>query len=165
MAGRMTVAVNNQTIQEMQSKCHSYAGYNDLVKEGLFVNPYTGEEIRNPNWAFDEPNNWGVGEDCTENKDGYLNDISCTQKYCTLCNLSKRPEFELRGFCVDEPIGPKYLMDVEDQHLDVYDIIGWSATILTWNKEMNRWEFQDLSSNNVVAYCNETITYPFGVHR
>ena len=59
------------------------AGYNDLEEEGSFVDPYTNTLIDSSYWAPHEPNNWGVGEDCTEVRDDLkLNDkglcwVSC----------------------------------------------------------------------------------------
>ena len=51
-------------------------GYNDLVEEGRFVNPYTNQLVNSSYWAANEPNNWGVGEDCTVLDDDHkLNDL------------------------------------------------------------------------------------------
>ena len=118
-------------------------------------------------WAYHEPNNFGVGEDCTDvNASGHLIDISCSEKQCTLCNLSSRPEFELRGFCDSEPLGMKSYMDVDDRGLGVYDIIGWRGSSLIWNPETMIWEFIEVHNGNVVAFCNDSIgQYPFGVQR
>ena len=52
-----------------------FPGYNDLEEEGRFVDPYTNEVMNSSYWALHEPNNWGVGEDCTEvQEDLTLND-------------------------------------------------------------------------------------------
>ena len=149
---------------EMNNKCKSYAGYNDLQMEGLFINPYTKEIVDNSLWHPHEPNNFGIGEDCTTIEwDGLLNDISCSSKYCTLCTLEKRPQFELRGFCASDPLDVKYFIQVEDSFKGVYDILGWRDTLLRWSETDKRLEFVELNTQSVVTYCNDTVEYPFGV--
>ena len=96
---------------------------------------------------------------------GHLQDTSCSEELCTLCNLKKRPEFELRGFCASESLGVKYYMNVDDTFLGVYDILGWRSTSLNWNLENHRWEFVELRNKNIVAFCNDTLEYPFGDQR
>ena len=50
------------------------------------MDPYTNEVINSSYWAPHEPNNWGVGEDCTEvHPDLKLND---------------KGGFDVRTFCV-----------------------------------------------------------------
>ena len=166
LGGEIALANDNTTALEMNGKCKSFAGYNDIETEGTFINPYTGEEVDDSAWASHEPNNFGVGEDCTNIElNGLFNDISCSSQFCTICNLKKRPQFELRGFCPSEPLDIKYYMDVDDRIQGVYDILGWRGTSLTWNEERKRWEFVELNENSSVAFCNDTMEYPFGVQR
>ena len=116
-------------------------------------------------WAYNEPNNYGVGEDCTEtNKDGTFNDISFSQKQFTLCNLVARPQFELRGLCDSVPVGRKYYLNVDENFDGVYDILGWKGSSIIWNKENISWEIVETKKRNVFAFTNETDgEYPFGL--
>ena len=79
-----------------------------MMEEGRFVDPYTNKLVNSSFWAANEPNNWGVGEDCTELDDGLnLNDLGCGKKKCVSCSIKRNPQFELRGFCSSDQIDIK----------------------------------------------------------
>ena len=166
LGGEIAVARDNKTAFDMSKKCRSFAGYNDLQTEGIFIDPYTREELDENRWQLHEPNNFGTGEDCTGiGGDGRFNDISCSEPHCTLCSLDKNPQFELRGSCAAESLDIKYLMNIDENFQGVYDIQGWRKSLLSWNSKSMRWEFTENINSTVVAYCNDTVDYPFGVHR
>ena len=79
--------------------------------------------------------------------------------------MQKRPQLELRGFSASDPLDVKYFIQVEDSFHGVYDILGWRETLLRWSETDNRWEFVEVNMESVVAYCNDTVEYPFGVQR
>ena len=166
--GKLAIAINNTTAMEMLKKCDShFSGFNDIENEGNFINPYTGEAVADARWAYHEPNNFGVGEDCTDtSKNGLFNDISCSSKQCTLCNLATRPQFELRGLCDSARFGTKYYLDVKDTFAGVYDIQGWRGSTFIWNQVNLTWEIIEAKNKNIIAFTNDTSgEYPFGVHR
>ena len=168
LSGELTIAVDNVTAMEMLGKCDShFSGLNDQDNEGIFINPYTRKVVDNARWAYNEPNNYGIGEDCTEtNKDGTLNDVSCSQKQCTLCNLVARPQFELRGLCDSVALGRKYYLNVDENFTGVYDILGWKGSAIIWNKENKSWEIIETKNRSIIAFTNETNgEYPFGLKR
>ena len=45
LSGELAFAHDNATAMDMNRKCKSYAGYNDIETEGVFINPYTREEV------------------------------------------------------------------------------------------------------------------------
>ena len=151
----------------MKSKCgNPYAGYNDLEREGRFVHPYTSRPVNSSLWADHEPNNFGVGEDCTEvDGAGLLNDIRCNEDRCTVCSLRNNPQFSLRGFCPDQPLDVKYLLQMNASSRQVYPLYGWEKTVLSWSEDHARWEFELVSDSRLVAHCNSTKDYPLGVQR
>ena len=170
LGGNITIARNNATAMTMINKCTSFAGFNDLDVEGQFINPYTRNSPKNISWAYGEPNNFGIGEDCTKfvqwgTDDGLLNDISCDERLCSLCDLNRFPQFELRGFCNAEILDVKYQIAIEPSFNGTYPIAGWRRTDILWNSNNGRWEIIEYRNDSVIAICNSTTDYPFGVQR
>lgn len=66
-----------------------WIGLHDVTTEGQFE-WIDGSEFSLQNWYPNEPNDWGVGEDCTEvrPKDNMKwNDMACTSSFKPLCRL------------------------------------------------------------------------------
>ena len=77
LKGTIPVPRTESVMSDINKACEGapYTGYNDLEEEGRFVDPYTNQAMDSSYWAPHEPNNWGVGEDCTEvREDLKLND-------------------------------------------------------------------------------------------
>ena len=166
LRGKLAVARNNATAMAMRKKCETFAGINDLDVEDQFIDPYTRRQPDEMIWAPHEPNNFGIGEDCTNIQwNGFLNDVSCNLRYCSLCNINNFPQFELRGFCNADSQDIKYQIAVEPSFKEVYTIVGWRKTDIMWNKNQSRWESIETKDLLVVAFCNSTTEYPFGIQR
>ena len=168
LGGQLFVADTKEALKKLDSMCVTFAGLNDLGAEGVFINPYTKENIDKSLWATSEPNNYG-GEDCTRLDDSLLlNDIPCNELHqCTLCNLHRNPQFELRGFCSTQDLDLRYQIIIDQFFDGVYDLHGWRRTDLTWNSHKSRWEIVNANDKTVLAFCNFTAKakYPFGVQR
>ena len=165
LGGHMVLPQGPEDLQDIESKCSGFTGWNDLDVEGRFVDPYTNEVMGEAVlWNTNEPNNYGGREDCTDVRWSRLNDESCTnRKSCILCSLARHPQLQLRGMCSHHDLDVRYSWVLRDDMRDVYELAGWDFTTLRW--EGNRWEFFHRSEQTVIAFCNETAGYPLGHHR
>ncbi|XP_007955308.1 mannose-binding protein A-like [Orycteropus afer afer] len=79
-------AEENNAIQEV-AKDNAFLGITDEVAEGQFMY-VTGGRLAYSNWKKDEPNNYGLGEDCVILlKDGLWNDISYSSSFLVVCEF------------------------------------------------------------------------------
>ena len=58
----------------------------------------------------------------------------------------------------------KYTMVLNQSFTDVYDLLGWKFTKLSWSEDNTRWEFTNLEEE-LIAHCNDTVEYPLGQQR
>ena len=88
----------------------------------------------------------------------------CATKKCVSCSLKRNPQLELRGFCSPDSLDIKYTMVLNQTFTDVYPLLGWKFTRLSWSSSNQRWEFTG-REGEIIAHCNDTEEYPLGHHR
>ena len=165
LQGHIALPRDEEDLQDLESKCSGFTGWNDIEEEGQFVDPYTnqamGQEVL---WNNNEPNNYGGREDCTDVRWSRLNDENCdTTKSCVLCSLANHPQLQLRGMCSYQDIDVRYSWQVREEMKEIYQLEGWDSTTLRW--ESDRWELFHRSQQRVIAVCNDSREYPLGHHR
>ena len=184
LGGEMAVADSNATAKSMmevfstsslEDDCkHSfYTGFTDGQEEGRFVNINTGKGLTWNNWAKGEPNNFDPnnieqGEDCTQIKTHglkQLNDISCSEKYCSILKLEDHPKFQMRGVCKESDVDTYYVMLLDEDIKMRKELIGFKQTKMMWSLENTRWNIINLVNGHVLAHTNSTLDYPIGTHR
>ena len=111
-----------------------WAGYSDEKNENNFID-VDGNKMKWSNWNFGEPNG-GEVENCVTIKKAFTNDQSCfgKGKFCTMCQITKKPEFTLRGVCPSEKIDIKYSLILNNIRNGRHSLRGWRNSEITWNK-------------------------------
>ena len=174
LGGEIAVADSNQTMQQMleafsdplvKEMCGSgfYTGLTDREVEGRFVNVNTGEELRWDNWYRNQPDNWRGKEDCTDHRNGQLNDGPCYPIRCPIINMTETPQFQLRGACDEVDIDIFYTL-VLNKTLLTKELLGFKHTKISWSSEDMKWTIVNLFDYSIVAFTNYTSDYPFGTH-
>ena len=169
--GKMSVPRDRKSMDEMKVGCEDRYPFTGWIEKGtsrVFEDPYTKETIGTDSqlWNDNQPDNKGGSEHCTEIENG-MKDVSCEGvRPCLLCTLTRNPEFELRGSCLDSSLlDVRYSLLLDEPWEGRYKILGWKFTKLEWNKLSLRWQLERRDENRLIAFCNETSDYPLGLRR
>ena len=116
LGGNLAVADNNGNAEKMtrvlmaiKNSCDdwhtTWAGYDDMKQEGIFLNVITGKKMVWKNWVKNQPNG-GREQNCvlmTASEGGKFQDSTCQTKACTICNVTRRAKYlKLRGSCPED---------------------------------------------------------------
>ena len=171
LGGKMSVPRDRKSMEEMKVACedrYPFTGWIEQERSRVFEDPYTKETISTYSelWNDNQPDNNGGSEHCTEIENGLM-DVSCDGlRPCLLCNLTRNPQFELRGSCLDtSQLDVRYSLLLDEFSDGRYKFFGWKVTKLEWNKQNLRWQLERRDENRLIAFCNETSDFPLGLNR
>jgi len=79
-----------------------WAGPNDEDEEGVWVNPYTHEEVQSAFWEAGQPNGGRLMNCARTYIDRRWQDSECDLRFCSLCHFPIRMNLSIRGLCASE---------------------------------------------------------------
>ena len=167
IGGVIGVASTSQVFQEMfganQEVCPStpfYLGFTDRRTEGTFQDSVSGAELTWNNWRDGEPNNWEGEEDCmaTHALEPRFNDISCSEKYCPVCQIQFRKQrFQLRGVCREVTAVDRFYVLTGREELR-----GVSVSKIILNQDKSSLEIVSFNNEALLAFTSNA-EFPLGV--
>ena len=148
-----------KSVSKVRAECGNlyFLGITDEIKEGVWVDVDTGENITEiPEWF---PTNV-EGENCAVfNADSRQNlDNTCSYEYCPVCEVPEMTAFHLQGVCKDSLIDRFYVL------LTPTELLGYIQNKMIWSEVNYRWEIIKITTNETMAYMNATSFFPFATH-
>ena len=136
-----------------------FSGHNDINQSGN----WSSAESQLPvtlDWDLGFPKNH-LFYDCAmiNFKTRKYQDHTCVWKLCPICKFTKRSlRFHLGGVCKESAVDRYYVTG------DNFNLVGYMQTRIHWQAVTDRWEIIDEDTHNVLAFWNETSTFPIGLH-
>ena len=168
-----------QSIPDWMTKCFYkfYTGFVRQRNETDFGNPNNDQREANLSWIEGEPTVIDEDKVCPhyDMRWGAAVNKECFHTTCPLCKVARMSRYQLRGVCNDLTwrVDISYVLTQERTFLGKihnrnensnFPFVGNINSKIVWDSAKLRWEIQDMSDLKTVAYMDESLDYPFGVH-
>ena len=112
-------------------------------------------------WKLGQPNGLDV-ERCVvlDLMVGTYEDVSCSEKHCTLCAFEKQQKFSIRG--VDKTMSYKnnrliidrdyVFLPMRHKKADKFKLRGYLYSDITWSVFEDRWQIQNSDTKDALAF-------------